>query len=143
MGRGAQRCQHRAGAVALQHLAILAAGVVLDVETRSLDPPVAAAEDEQALGIGMLGRQAGDQVALLLADLTGLEHRDAGSDLRPLGEARDRTVADQGRRDAKLAALQPAVAFAHLDRVQRAGLASEAEMGVGPKGGWVCLSRSR
>ena len=140
---GAQQAQDGPGGVGVQDMAVLAEGVVLDVEEPVLDAPVAAAQGQHPLRTGAVGVQAGDQLANAGADLTRGQPHPLGAHLGRLRQARKQAVAGQRRGDPNLPPLQAAMPLAHLDSVGRAGRGGEEEGDLGVDGGLVFLSRSR
>jgi len=69
----------------VKHLSILPKAVIGHVEETVLNAPVTAHEGQQSLGIGAIGREAGDEVVDALGDLTGGAVHHARSDLGNLG----------------------------------------------------------
>jgi hypothetical protein len=66
-------------------VAVLAEGVVFDVEESVLNAPVAATEGQQPVRVGLLRRQAGDQLAEAGADLTRGQPQHLGAHFGRLG----------------------------------------------------------
>jgi hypothetical protein len=89
---GTQEAHRGARGVRLQHMAVLAEGVVPDVEEPVLDAPVAAAQRQHPLRAGLRGVEAGDQIAQARTDLA----RGLSGHLRPhfghLCQAREQAV---------------------------------------------------
>jgi len=65
------------------------------MEEGVLDPPVAAAQREQALRTRLGGGQTGKEIPHLIPRLAGLEHRHLGPDFRNLSESRHVRVVDE------------------------------------------------
>jgi hypothetical protein len=110
-GKITQRCHHARTGFDPYLRAVLIEGDIADVVTFVFNPPVIAYQDQQLMGIGLLGRQAGDKVSGFPMDFARGDFFTVAIDTTDLSAIRKLHIVVDFRAGPNFADFQPAMGF--------------------------------